>query len=452
VRSGRATAAAPRAEGGFTLDLEDGTCVGARRLLVATGLVDELPDVPGVRERWGRDVLHCPCCHGWEVRDQAVGVLGTGPFAVHVTHLFRQLTGRMTLVLHTAPALTTEQREEIEARGVTVVEGEVVALEVTGDRLTGARLASGDVVPLDAVVVSPRVHARDVVLASLGVAVEDHPMGIGTVVPADPMGLTSVPGVWVAGNVTNPVAQGNGAAAAGTMAGAAINADLIAEEGRQRRRGTPRWNRRRVESWAGRITSSTAGRGPVSGHQHHGGHHHGHDSSAAEDGHAVGAAAWDERYRSAPAVWSGRPNPVLVSEAADLHPGTALDIGAGEGADAIWLADCGWHVTAVDISAVALEHARAAGDDVAGRIRWQQADVTAWTPQRTYDLVSAHFMHLPAAQRDVLNRRLAAEVAGPLDPAMWTVLVSEDRPRTTTDPAGATITIHDAVLRAQRNA
>lgn len=205
----------------------------------------------------------------------------------------------------------------------------------------------------------------------------------------------------------------------------------------------------------------------MSGHQHHGGHHHGHDPSCAEDDHALDAAAWDERYRSAPAVWSGRPNPVLVTEAADLHPGTALDVGAGEGADAIWLAARGWHVTALDISTVALEraagHARAAGDGVTGRTLWQQADVSAWTPQRSYDLVSAHFMHLPAAQRDVLHRQLAAavapggtllvvghassdlettaprwrvpgmfftaaEVAGPLDPAMWTVIVSEDRP------------------------
>lgn len=230
VRSGHATAVAAEPAGGFTVELDDGTAVGARRLLVATGVVDELPDVPGLRERWGRDVLHCPYCHGWEVRDQAVGVLSSGQFAVHLTRLFRQLSDRVRLLLHTAPALTAEEREELDARGVSLVAGTVAALEVTDDRLTGARMAGGDLVPLDALVVSPRVHVRDAVLASLGVTAEQHPMGIGTFVPADPTGLTSVPGVWVAGNLTDPMAQINAAAAAGTMAGATINADLIAEE------------------------------------------------------------------------------------------------------------------------------------------------------------------------------------------------------------------------------
>jgi thioredoxin reductase len=97
--------------------LHDGGLVTARRLLVTTGLVDELPDVPGVRPRWGRDVLHCPYCHGWEVRDQAVGVLGTGGRAVHQALLFRQWTSDLVLFTHTAPALTDEQAEQLAARG-----------------------------------------------------------------------------------------------------------------------------------------------------------------------------------------------------------------------------------------------------------------------------------------------------------------------------------------------
>ncbi|CAA9414774.1 MAG: Thioredoxin reductase, partial [uncultured Quadrisphaera sp.] len=166
----------------------------------------------------------------YEVRDQEVGILATSAFALHGARLWRQLTDRVTLLHHTAPELTADEREELDARGVTVVEGVVEALEVTGDRLTGARTADGRVVPLDALVVAPRMLAHDAVLASLGVVAEDHPMGVGTMVPADPTGLTSVPGVWVAGNVANPVAQLNGAATAGTMAGAMINADLVAEE------------------------------------------------------------------------------------------------------------------------------------------------------------------------------------------------------------------------------
>ncbi len=229
VRTDWARSAARTDDGGFTVELEDGTAVGARRLLVATGITDELPDVAGMRERWGRDVLHCPYCHGYEVRDQEVGILATSAFALHGARLWRQLTDRVVLLHHTAPELTADEREELDARGVTVVEGLVAALEVTGDRLTGARMADGRVVPLDALVVAPRMLAHDAVLASLGVEAQEHPMGVGTMVAADPTGLAA-PGVWVAGNVANPVAQLNGAATAGTMAGAAINADLIAEE------------------------------------------------------------------------------------------------------------------------------------------------------------------------------------------------------------------------------
>lgn len=136
-------------------DLADGPPVHARRLLVTAGLVDELPDVPGVAERWGRDVLHCPYCHGWEVRDQAIGVLATGPSAMHQTLLFRQLNADVTLFLHTAGALDDEQAEQLAARGVNVVTGEVVGLEVTDDRLTGVRLSSGQVVPRPVLVVAP---------------------------------------------------------------------------------------------------------------------------------------------------------------------------------------------------------------------------------------------------------------------------------------------------------
>ena len=112
-------------------------------------MVYELPDVPGVRERWGRDVIHCPYCHGHEVRDQRVGVLATGPMAVHQTLLFTQWTPDVTLLSHTAAEPTDDQRDQLAARGVRVVEGPVAGLGVDGDRLTGAVLASGEVVALE---------------------------------------------------------------------------------------------------------------------------------------------------------------------------------------------------------------------------------------------------------------------------------------------------------------
>ena len=199
---------------------------------------------------------------------------------------------------------------------------------------------------------------------------------------------------------------------------------------------------------------------------------------------------WNERYRSSSALWSANPNSELVREASDLIPGSALDIGCGEGADTIWLAERGWRVTAVDFSTVALERgaarAHSIGADVAGRIEWRHENLTAWAPpEATYDLVSAQFMHLPRAERESLFSRLAAsvapgghllivghhpsdlqttarrpqlpdllytasDVAAGLDPRAWTIVVSASRERTTTDPEGRTVTIHDTVLRAQR--
>lgn len=198
-------------------------------------------------------------------------------------------------------------------------------------------------------------------------------------------------------------------------------------------------------------------------------------------------AFWDARYAEADAVWSGNPNPVLVGEVADLTPGTALDIGSGEGADAIWLAARGWTVTGLDVSDVALgrsaAHAAAAG--VAERISWRQADLTVDASVGTgFDLVTAQFMHLPTEQRRALHRRLAAavapggtllvvghhpsdlgtiprppapelfytasDVAAELDPDQWVVLLEEARPRPAVHPDGHTVTIHDAVLRARR--
>jgi thioredoxin reductase len=127
-----------------------GRSVRARRLLVASGLVDELPEVPGLRARWGRDVVHCPYCHGWEVRDQAIGVLASGPMSVHQALLFRRLSNDVSYFSHTLPP-AGEQAEQLAARGIPVVAGEHI--------------------------------------------------------PADPTGRTGVPGVWAAGNISDLVAE-----------------------------------------------------------------------------------------------------------------------------------------------------------------------------------------------------------------------------------------------------
>jgi thioredoxin reductase len=219
IVAGRVEAAA-RHRDGFQVRLHGGRRVRARRLLVTTGLVDELPDVPGVAERWGRDVLGCPYCHGWEVRGRRIGVLATGPLAPDQASLWRQWSSQVMLVTHNAAAPGAEEAERLAARGITIVDGPVAALEV---------------VALDAVVVSPRLTARAGVLQSLGLKPVDAVLNghvIGSQIPADPTGATAVPGVWAAGNVADVRAHVIAAAAAGMNAAAAINADLIAEETR----------------------------------------------------------------------------------------------------------------------------------------------------------------------------------------------------------------------------
>ena len=199
---------------------------------------------------------------------------------------------------------------------------------------------------------------------------------------------------------------------------------------------------------------------------------------------------WNDRYRSAHALWSGNPNRHLVAEAGGLPPGTALDAGAGEGADAIWLARRGWRVTAVDISSVALEraagHAAKEDEAVAERIEWRREDLREWVPpERAYDLVTAQYLHVPGPTRRVLVARLAAAVADggtllfvghhPLDlettmprprqPELffagddlaadlggdgWKIVTNVAAPHETTDPEGRPVVVHDTVFRARR--
>jgi thioredoxin reductase (NADPH) len=230
VVAGRVTAAERRDDGTFRVTLADGRRTEARRLLVTTGLVDELPDIPGVAPRWGRDVLHCPFCHGWEAQDRAIGILATGPMALHQALMWRQLSPDVTVFRHTGPGFADDELEQLAARGIPVVDGEVAGLAVEDDRLTGVRLVSGEVVTREFVVVTPRFTARSELLTTLGLETTEQVVNgtvVGTFVPADPTGATAVPGVWVAGNVTALMAQVIGSAAAGLMAGAAINGDLV---------------------------------------------------------------------------------------------------------------------------------------------------------------------------------------------------------------------------------
>jgi thioredoxin reductase len=212
----------------LTVTLADGRTHTARRLLVTTGLTDELPDVPGLREHWGHAVIHCPYCHGYEVRGQAIGIIGSSPMSMHQALMWRQWSDDITLFLHTAPEPDAEQARQFAARGITVVTEKVAEVLAEGDKLTGVRLTDGTVVTRDALVVAPRFLANAEPLPSLGLVATDN--DFGSSVLAEPNGRTAVPGVWVAGNVTDQMAQVISAAGAGLMVASQINAELITED------------------------------------------------------------------------------------------------------------------------------------------------------------------------------------------------------------------------------
>ena len=224
ILHGAATGLVPDGAAGFWVLLAGGKRISARRLLVATGLRDELPGIPGLRERWARDVLHCPYCHGHEVADRQLGVLGGSPDAVRYAQIVRQWTG--DLVYFTPPGtLTRAERSGLLARGIGVVDGTVEQLVVHQGRLCGVQLRDGCVVRREVLFVPPRFVPNDSLLAGLGCAVD----GKGWVT-VDAAGRTSVPGVWAAGNVVDPRAQVITAAGQGSAAAIAINADLVEDD------------------------------------------------------------------------------------------------------------------------------------------------------------------------------------------------------------------------------
>ncbi len=232
VMDGEAVSAR-RTPDGFEVVLADARRFSGRRLLVATGLTDELPPIDGLREQWGKGVVHCPYCHGWEIRGQRIGVLGTGPLSVHQALLFRQWSGDVTLFLNETVEPTDEEWDKLAARSIAVVDGAVASVNAVDGVLTGLTLRQGSSFDLQALAVGTRMEARSALLESLGLIPQLHASGAGRFIEAGAMGgATAARGVYAAGNVSNLTAQVITAAAEGVMAGARINADLIEEETR----------------------------------------------------------------------------------------------------------------------------------------------------------------------------------------------------------------------------
>lgn len=372
----------------FRLELSGGGALLARRVLVASGIIDELPAIDGVPERWGRSVIHCPFCHGWEVRDQRVVQIVTHSMNLHPTPLMRHLTDSLTVVLHDGVEVDAEAVRRLEASGVTVLDGTVTRV-TDADGALGLDLADGTRIAADAVLVGARFHARVETLTGLGLEATPHATGFGEVLVADATGRTAVDGVFAAGNVVDPSLQVLPAAANGSMVAAQIAFSLADED--------------------------LAGGSRPSGVE----------------------TQWDDRY-SGEQVWSGNPNGTLVAEASGLTPGRALDVGAGEGGDALWLAERGWQVTASDVSSRALARVEHEARRRGLAVRTWHVDANAIRPygDETFDLVSLQYGSFARTPDGRGVRSLLAAVA----PGGTLLVVSHDAAwaREAFDPAERT--------------
>lgn len=227
VRHERVTALR-RSGDGFSAELSGGGRLRGRKVLLAAGLVDELPGIDGLAARWGKDAFQCPYCHAWEFRDRRLGVLAHPELPVEQALLLTQWSDSVTLLTHECPQLTDGHRARLAARGVDVVEGRVEQVVVEGDRLVGVRMAGGDVVPLDALALEPRFSVRSELLEGLGLSPDAHPLG--EVLSCSSAAECVAEGVWLAGNIADLGGHVVGAAADGARAAIAINAELLEED------------------------------------------------------------------------------------------------------------------------------------------------------------------------------------------------------------------------------
>lgn len=320
----------------------------ARRVVLASGLTDVVPDIPGVRDLWGEQVIHCPWCHGWEVKDQRIAVIDTSGMGSHQALVLAQLSDHVTLIRNHPDPLTTEEIERLGFGGVQVETRTATEVVVAGDDLQ-ITLNGGELIA-DVAVVAPRFEPNASMVEGL-IEIGDHLSGMGRHVVVDEVGTTSHPKIFAAGNVADPMQQVLHAASHGSRVATMLNASLIEEDiDRARRAVTDR-----VE--------------------------------------------WDERYErhGGEQMWSGEPNGSLVIETRGLVPGRALDVGCGEGADAIWLAVKGWEVTGTDISAVAIGRARAAATAAGVDVAFDAVDAITDPPSaHSYDVVVVSY---PAFKR-----------------------------------------------------
>lgn len=201
--------------------------VAARTLIVATGITDELPQVPGLEQGWGTTVLHCPYCHAFEHAGQRFGVLGSGADSMPLALMMHQWSQDVTFFAAGA-RIHPQDRRVVQARGMKIVDEEVLAFKDGHVMLGGA-----DPVEVDVLFVSPRFHPQDGFLRNLGLERVDLPHGLGNVLAVDAAGQTSDPRIWAVGNVVNPAATVPVALGAGATAGGLANAYLNSQDWRE---------------------------------------------------------------------------------------------------------------------------------------------------------------------------------------------------------------------------
>lgn len=226
--SDRVTDLSGSLDSGFTVSCAAST-YGARRILLATGTTDILPNIPGLKEAWGKSLLHCPYCHGWEVRDQRIAILGVDAMSVHQAQLFSQLSEQVTYINHAPEMLGVAERELLAALEIPIIDAQIDSLQVDSSGvLSQVLLGNGEKLAVDAAVVMSRLEANAALYQGLGGVLSDHPMG--THIAVNPMGATEIPGIYAAGNLAEPGAMLLASAASGVSAGAGMNYDLIAQK------------------------------------------------------------------------------------------------------------------------------------------------------------------------------------------------------------------------------
>lgn len=221
--NGRA-ASATREPDGFRITLDSGESIEGRTLVLAFGISDELPDIPGLAERWGQSVIHCPYCHGYEFSGQRLGVLSVSPMSVHQAMLIAEW-GPTTFYLNGSPSPDADALEQLRARGVAIETAAVKAVRGEGSSLAAIELADGRLSPVSALYLGPRTRLNSGIAEQLGCEMEDGPSG--PIIRTDAMKLTSVPDVYAAGDITRAMHNVTFASADGVMAGTALHRSLV---------------------------------------------------------------------------------------------------------------------------------------------------------------------------------------------------------------------------------